>query len=103
MQGNVQDQFDVMVDFGYPVVGSQIVRQSLNQALYALQQKNQSSASAHLQDAVAYLATRMTLSPEDADYIQAMIAQITALLKQLEQEDQRSLLQSYCHQIQAVF
>ncbi len=99
-QGLKNDALDVMVDFGYPVSMMQSVRQNLNQSLYFLQQHNFEFVIPNLQEAVAKLDTRLNVSQDDKDYIQAMIDQINALIESLESEHDRSLIVQLCQQIQ---
>ena len=95
-----EDQFDVMVDFAYPVSVMQSVRQDLNQSVYFLQQKDDEPVIPNLQSAVSKLGTRLNISQDDKDYIQAMIDQINALIESLESEQDRSQIAQLCKEIQ---
>jgi bifunctional pyridoxal-dependent enzyme with beta-cystathionase and maltose regulon repressor activities len=94
------DTLDAMVDFAYPISMMQSIRQDLNQALYGMQQQNFQSVAPLLQDALSKLHTRVGMNSDDVAYIQAMIDQIHALIVGLEYEQDRSLIDDMCLQIQ---
>lgn len=91
---------DVMTDFGYPISMMQVVRQSVYQAVHALQHQDNNTAISMLQDAHAKLTSRLSPSEDDIHAIQAMLDKINALIETLEAQD-RSLIISLCQQVQA--
>ena len=98
-QGN-HDMFDVVADCAYPVQSIQSVRESLKQALYALQQDDIFQANLFLQDAGRKSEVRQRVSEEDRDFIEKMIEQINNLINQLE-GSHKSFIIDLCSQVQS--
>jgi hypothetical protein len=94
------DEIDVMVDFAYPVSIMQSIRQDLNQALYACQQKKYESALSMLHNAVSKLHEQeIVMNADDIAYMKAMINQINVLMQNVENDQDRSALIDLCQQV----
>lgn len=94
------EKLDLMVDFAYPISMVQSVRYDLSQALYFSQQQDLTAVVSLLENALSKLASRQSIEDEDRDYIQQMIAQIDALIKDLEKKDKSTQILDLCQQIQ---
>lgn len=92
-------EIDVMVDFGYPIFMMQSIRQDLNQAVYACQQKKHESVLLMLNDALSKLNSQVSMNVDDIAYIKAMIDQINVLMETTENDQDRSLILEVCQQI----
>lgn len=94
------EKLDLMVDFAYPISMIQSVRYDVSQALYFSQQQDLELVASLLQNALSKLASRNSIDDDDRDYIQQMINQIDALIKDLEKKDKSGIILDLCQQIQ---
>ncbi|MBP6870339.1 hypothetical protein KBC04_05625 [Candidatus Babeliales bacterium] len=93
-------QLDVMADFAYPVSMMENIRYNMGQAVYALQHADSSSSASFLEQAASNLGFRQMVSDDDRQFIQEMIDKINALIKDLEDDTDRSCMIDLSQQIQ---
>lgn len=99
-QDTALENFDIMVDFAYPVSAMQGVRHDLSQAVYFLQRHDFDTVISLLHGACAQPNLRKAMSDDDRDYIEQMIQQIDSLINQLEQTGKSAMIADLCQQMQ---
>ena len=101
------ERLDVMVDFSYPVLEVESMRQDISQGVYFLQQSAHGSdqfqrAVDLFEQADSRAINRENMTSDDEDFLQAMLDQINTLIASLEDDNShRAILSDVYDRLQS--